>query len=138
MIESRAARLAAFSAVVLWGVSFVATKAAVQEVSPVTLIFSRFALGVVFLFLLLRLRRQPVVPPRDAWLMVALIGFVGIFVHQATVFLGEGFGRRKVVGLIIGAVGTLVLITREALSLGVLALPAMLIPFFVGAAGWQE
>nr|MBA3760466.1 EamA family transporter [Gemmatimonadales bacterium] len=82
MIESRAARLAAFSAVVLWGVSFVATKAAVQEVSPVTLIFSRFALGVVFLFLLLRLRRQPVVPPRDAWLMLALIGFVGIFVHQ--------------------------------------------------------
>ncbi len=167
MIESRAARLAAFSAVVLWGVSFVATKAAVQEVSPVTLIFSRFALGVVFLFLLLRLRRQPVVPPRDAWLMLALIGFVGIFVHQmiqahaltlttavrtgwligltpiwsavlATVFLGEGFGRRKVVGLIIGAVGTLVLITREALSLGVLALPAMLIPFFVGTAGWQE
>jgi len=99
--------------------------------------------------------------------MLALIGFVGIFVHQmiqahaltltsavqtgwligltpiwsavlATVFLGEGFGRRKVVGLIIGAVGTLVLITRGALSLGVLALPAMLIPFFVGAAGWQE
>lgn len=210
MIESRAARLAAFSAVVLWGVSFVATKAALQEVSPVTLIFSRFALGVVFLFILLRLRRQPVVPPRDAWPMLALIGFVGIFVHQmiqahaltlttavrtgwligltpiwsavlAAVFLGEGFGRRKVLGLVLGAVGTLVLITRGELSFGVLALPAtrgdllilastvnwaiytilgrdtlkrlgsaqaiagamffgwaMLIPFFVGAAGWQE
>jgi len=44
-----AARLAAFSAVVMWGVSFVATKAALREVSPVTLIFTRFALGVAVL-----------------------------------------------------------------------------------------
>ena len=72
---------------------------------------------------------------RTGW----LIGLTPIWsAVLATVFLGEGFGRRKVVGLIIGAVGTLVLITRGALSLGVLALPAMLIPFFVGAAGWQE
>lgn len=82
MIDSRAARLAAFSAVVLWGVSFVATKAALREVSPVTLIFSRFALGVAVLFLLLIFRRQSLIPPRDAWPMLALIGFVGIFVHQ--------------------------------------------------------
>ncbi len=210
MIESRAARLAAFSAVVLWGVSFVATKAALREVSPVTLIFSRFALGVAVLFLLLIFRRQSLIPPRDAWPMLALIGFVGIFVHQmiqahaltltsavqtgwligltpiwsavlATVFLGEGFGGRKVLGLVVGAAGTLVLITRGELSFGVLALPAtkgdllilastvnwaiytilgrgtlkrlgsaratagamvsgwaMLIPFFVHSAGWQE
>jgi drug/metabolite transporter (DMT)-like permease len=205
-----AARLAAFAAVVLWGVSFVATKAALREVSPVTLIFTRFALGTAVLFLMLALRRQPLVPPREAWPMLALIGFVGIFVHQmiqahaltlttavrtgwligltpiwsavlAAVFLGEGFGPRKVLGLFLGAVGTLVLITRGELSPGVLALPAtrgdllilastvnwavytilgrqtlkrlgstraiagamfagwaMLIPFFVGTAGWQE
>ncbi|HEV8176615.1 MAG TPA: DMT family transporter [Gemmatimonadales bacterium] len=153
MTESRAARLAAFAAVVLWGVSFVATKAALREVSPVTLIFTRFALGVAVLFLLLTLRRQPLIPPRDAWPMLALIGFVGIFVHQmiqahaltlttavqtgwligltpiwsavlAAIFLGEGFGRRKVLGLALGTVGTLVLITRGDLSFGVLALPA--------------
>ncbi|MEO5567335.1 MAG: DMT family transporter, partial [Gemmatimonadaceae bacterium] len=76
------ARLSAFAAVVLWGVSFVATKAALREISPVTLIFTRFALGVAVLFLILKLRRQSLIPPRDAWPMLAVMGFVCIFVHQ--------------------------------------------------------
>lgn len=204
------ARLGVFAAVVLWGVSFVATKAALREVSPVTLIFTRFALGVAVLFLILKLRREPLIPPRDTWLMLAVMGFVGIFVHQmvqahgltlttavrtgwligltpiwsavlAAVFLGERFGPQKVFGLFLGLVGALLVITRGELSSQVLALPAtrgdllilastvnwaiysilgrdtlkrlgstraiaaamflgwaMLIPFFVSAAGWQE
>jgi len=148
-----AARLAAFAAIVLWGVSFVATKAALREVSPVTLLFTRFALGVGVLFLILKLRREPLVPPRDAWPMLALMGFVGIFLHQmiqvhgltlttavrtgwligltpiwsavlAAVFLGEGFGPRKVFGLLLGMAGALLVITRGELSSGTLALPA--------------
>ena len=147
------ARLAAFAAVVLWGVSFVATKGALREVSPVTLIFTRFALGVAVLFIILWLRRESLLPPRDAWPMLALMGFVGIFVHQmlqahgltlttavrtgwliglipiwsavlAAVFLGEGFGPRKVFGLFLGAVGALLVITRGDLSSRVLTLPA--------------
>jgi drug/metabolite transporter (DMT)-like permease len=205
-----AARLGVLAAVVLWGISFVATKAALREVSPVTLIFTRFALGVAVLFLILRLRREPLIPPRDAWPMLALMGFVGIFVHQmvqvhgltlttavrtgwligltpiwsavlAAVLLGERFGPRKVLGLCLGLVGALLVITRGELTSQVLTLPAtrgdllilastvnwaiysilgrdtlkrlgstraiaaamflgwaMLIPFFVGAAGWQE
>ena len=205
-----AARLAAFAAIVLWGVSFVATKAALHEVSPVTLIFTRFALGVAVLFLILQLRRESLIPPRDAWPMLAAMGFVGIFVHQmiqvhgltlttavrtgwligltpiwsavlAAVLLGERFGPRKVLGLFLGAVGAFLVITRGELSSGVLALPAtrgdililastltwaiytilgretlkrlgsatataaamaagwaMMIPFFVNTAGWQE
>jgi len=138
------------------------------------------------------------------------MGFVGIFLHQmiqahgltlttavrtgwligltpiwsavlATIFLGEGFGRRKALGLFIGLVGALLLVTRGELSADVLALPstrgdllvlastwtwaiytilgrdtlkrlgsarataaamfggwAMMIPFFVAAAGWHE
>lgn len=147
------ARLAAFAAVVLWGVSFVATKAALREVSPVTLIFTRFALGVAVLFLILTLRRESLIPPRDSWPMLALMGFIGIFVHQmvqahaltlttavrtgwligltplwsavlAALFLGEGFGPRKVFGLFLGTVGALVLITKGELSSRVLTLPA--------------
>jgi drug/metabolite transporter (DMT)-like permease len=205
-----AARLAAFSAVVLWGVSFVATKAALREVSPVTLIFTRFALGLAVLVLILKLRRESLIPPRNAWPMLAVMGFVGIFVHQmlqahaltlttavrtgwligltpiwsavlAAVFLDESFGPRKVLGLFLGTVGALLVMTRGELSPRVLALPAtrgdllilastvnwaiytilgratlkrlgsarataaamfigwaMLIPFFVDAAGWQE
>jgi drug/metabolite transporter (DMT)-like permease len=148
-----AARLAAFAAVVLWGVSFVATKAALREVSPVTLVFTRFALGTAVLALILRLRRESLIPPRDAWPMLAVMGFVGIFVHQmlqvhglnlttavrtgwliglipiwsavlAAVFLGEGFGPRKVFGLFLGTIGALLVITRGELSSRVLALPA--------------
>jgi drug/metabolite transporter (DMT)-like permease len=194
----------------MWGISFVATKAALREVSPVTLIFTRFALGVAVLFLILKLRRESLVPPRDTWPMLALMGFVGIFLHQmiqahaltlttavrtgwligltpiwsavlAAAFLGEGFGPRKVVGLLLGTVGALLVMTRGELSSRVLALPAtrgdllilastvnwaiysimgrktlkrlgstrattaamfagwaMLVPFFVSTAGWQE
>jgi drug/metabolite transporter (DMT)-like permease len=209
-VSQLAARLAAFAAVVLWGVSFVATKAALREVSPVTLIFTRFALGVAVLLLILTLRRAPLVPPRNAWPMLALMGFVGIFLHQmiqvhgltlttavrtgwligvtpiwsavlAAFFLGELFGPRKVVGLFLGTMGALLVITRGELSSRVLALPstrgdllvlastvtwaiytilgrdtlkrlgsarataaamfigwAMMIPFFVSTAGWQD
>lgn len=141
------------AAIVLWGISFVATKAALREVSPVTLVFTRFALGVAVLFLILKLRREALLPPRDAWPMLALMGFVGIFLHQmlqahgltlttavrtgwliglipiwsavlAAFFLGETFGGRKIVGLLLGAAGALLVITRGELSTGVLALPA--------------
>jgi drug/metabolite transporter (DMT)-like permease len=204
------ARLAAFSAIVLWGISFVATKAALREVSPVTLIFTRFALGVAVLMLVLRLRRESLVPPRETRLMLAMMGFVGIFLHQmvqahgltlttavrtgwligltpiwsavlAAIFLGEGFGRRKILGLLLGLLGALIVITRGEISRGVLTLPstrgdlmvlastwtwaiytilgrdtlkrlgsarataaamfagwAIMIPFFVAAAGWRE
>jgi drug/metabolite transporter (DMT)-like permease len=208
--SAQTARVAAFSAIVLWGISFVATKAALREVSPVTLIFTRFALGTTLLFMVLMLRRESPIPPRSAWPMLAVMGFVGIFIHQmiqvhglvlttavrsgwligltpiwsavlATIFLGENFGPRKLLGLFLGTLGALLVITRGQLSSTVLALPstrgdllivastvnwaiytilgrdtlrrvgstraiatsmlvgwAMLIPFFVSAAGWQE
>jgi len=210
MRSAHAARLAAFAAVVLWGISFVATKAALREVSPITLIFTRFALGTAVLVLILTLRQQPLLPPRDAWPMLVLMGFVGIFVHQmiqvhglvlttavrtgwligvtpiwsavlAAVFLGEGFGPRKLFGLFLGAAGALLVVTRGELSASVFALPAtigdllvlastvnwavytilgrdtlkrvgsaraitaamfagcaMLLPFYLSSAGWQE
>ena len=148
-----APRLAALGAIVLWGISFVATKAALREVSPVSLIFTRFALGVAVLLVILRLRRESLVPPRSAWPMLAMMGFVGIFVHQmvqvhgltlttavrtgwligltpiwsavlATLFLGESFGRRKTLGLFLGLGGALLVITRGELSSRVLALPS--------------
>jgi drug/metabolite transporter (DMT)-like permease len=203
-------RLAAFAAVIMWGISFVATKAALREVSPITLIFTRFALGTALLLLILTLRRETLLPPKSAWPMLALMGFVGVFVHQmiqvhgltlttavrtgwligltpiwsavlAGLFLGERFGPRKILGLFLGTAGALLVITRGKLSPGILSLPstrgdllivastlnwavytilgrdtlrrvgstqaiatvmlvgwAMLIPFFLVAAGWQE
>src|SRR5438034_10220712 len=77
-----APRLAAFCAVVLWGISFVATKTALREISPITLIFTCFALGTGVLFLILKIRRESPIPPRDTLPSLALMGFVGVFVHQ--------------------------------------------------------
>src|SRR5205809_15639 len=59
-------RIAALLAVVLWGISFVATKAALREMSPPTLIFTRFALGVGLLLIILRRQGANVLPPRSA------------------------------------------------------------------------
>jgi drug/metabolite transporter (DMT)-like permease len=159
------ARLAAFAAIVLWGVSFVATKAALREISPVTLIFTRFALGVAVLVLVLKVRRESLIPPRDSWLMLAVMGFVGIFLHQmvqahgltlttavrtgwligvtpiwsavlAAVFLGEGFGVRKILGLFIGLIGALLVITRGELSADVFALPSTRGDLLILASTW--
>src|SRR5436309_2370612 len=72
----------------LWGCSFVASKAALREVSPVTLVFLRFALGTALLLGVVLFRREPPIPPRAAWPALALMGFIGVFVHH----LLQGFG----------------------------------------------
>ena len=141
-------RLGAFIAIVFWGISFVATKAALREVSPTTLIFARFAIGSVLLLLIVR-----ELPPRTEWPSLALMGFIGIFVHQmvqsyaltltsavhtgwligisplwsailAALFLRERFGPWKVLGLAGGVAGALLVITRGDFSSSVLALPS--------------
>ena len=82
ILKATAPRLAALAAVVLWGISFVATRAALREIPPVTLVFTRFALGTALLFGLLALRGRLSPPPRDAWPALAGMGFLGVFLHQ--------------------------------------------------------
>lgn len=146
-------RLGALAAVVFWGLSFVATKAVVSQVSPAALIFARAGLGSALLLALLTLKRQPAVPPRDAWRSLALMGLVGVAFHQmlqayaltltsavntgwligltplwsallSAVFLKERFGVVKTAGLALGFLGALLVVTRGRLSPGLLALPA--------------
>jgi len=148
-----APRLQAFLAIVLWGISFVATRLALREVQPVTLIFTRFALGVALLYAVLASRRVPLLPPRSSWGALALMGFVGIFVHQllqsyaltmttavrtgwligiipiwsallAALFLHERFGAGKIAGLALGFLGAALVVTRGRLEPGLLALPS--------------
>jgi len=146
-------RLGALLAVVFWGVSFVATKAAVTEISPTTVIFTRTGIGTLILCAILALRRQPVLPPRDALGALALMGFVGVAFHQllqayaltltsavstgwliglipvwsallAAVLLHERFGPRKIAGLVVGFTGALLVVTRGRLGARLLALPS--------------
>jgi drug/metabolite transporter (DMT)-like permease len=146
-------RLGAFLAVVFWGLSFVATKAALRELSPITLVATRFALGVALLLVLLRARGVPVLPPRELWGSLALMGFVGVFVHQmlqsfaltmtgaisagwligltplwsavlSAWLLRERFPPAKLAGLALGFAGAALVVTRGQLGAARLALPA--------------
>jgi drug/metabolite transporter (DMT)-like permease len=144
----RSPRFAAAIAVVFWGISFVATKAALAEVPPVTLIFLRFAIAAVVLLAIVR-----ELPPRSAWPALALMGFIGIFVHQmlqsyaltmtsatstgwligvtpiwsallSALVLRERFGFWKVLGLAGGFAGALLVVTKGDFSPSVLGRPS--------------
>lgn len=72
---------AGFAATV-WGASFIATKVALADVSPVTIVWLRFALGVAVLGLAVAWRREFALPERSEWGYFALLGFLGITFHQ--------------------------------------------------------
>lgn len=72
---------AAFASII-WGVSFVATKIALTQASPVTVVWIRFAFGVLVLGAAVSWRREFRWPERSEWGYFALLGFIGITFHQ--------------------------------------------------------
>lgn len=146
-------RLGALLAILFWGISFVATKAVIAEISPIALVFSRAGLGSALLVGLLAARREPVLPSRDAWGALAAMGFVGVAFHQtlqayaltltsashtgwligltpiwsallAAWTLREPFTPQKVLGLLVGFAGAVLVVTRGQAGLQVLSLPS--------------
>ncbi len=69
-------------AVAAWGASFVATKVALRELAPVALVWLRFALGVALLGAVALARRQPLRLSARELGYFALLGFIGITLHQ--------------------------------------------------------
>ena len=146
-------RLGVLLAIVFWGVSFVATKALIAQISPIALVFSRAGLGSLLLLGLLAARREPLLPPRDAWPALAAMGFVGVAFHQtlqayaltltsasntgwligltpiwsallAAWTLHERFSAQKILGLLVGFAGAVLVVTRGQARLQILALPS--------------
>jgi drug/metabolite transporter (DMT)-like permease len=74
--------LEALFAVTVWGGSFIATKVALRDVSPITVVWLRFAMGVVILGIAVFARKQFALPRRNEWGYFALVGFLGITFHQ--------------------------------------------------------
>ena len=74
--------LKALISVVIWGASFVATKISLHYVSPATLVWLRFAMGVLILGFAVWFRRQFILPARKDMLYFAFLGFLGITFHQ--------------------------------------------------------
>lgn len=72
----------ALFSVVAWGASFIATKFALRDVSPITVVWLRFGMGVLLIGLAVILRKKFVLPSgRDA-AYFALLGLIGITYHQ--------------------------------------------------------
>ncbi len=127
--------------VIVWGATFIATKIALQEVSPATVVWLRFAMGVLILGLTVLARRQFALPAPEELGLLAILGFVGITFHQwlqatglqtaqatttawivATtpvfiailgwLILREGLGWRQVVGTGLAFSGVLLIVSK--------------------------
>jgi len=81
-MNQRNAIIKALFAVLIWGVSFVATKVALVDVSPITVVWLRFGMGVVILGIAVTVRGQFALPKKNEWGYFALVGFLGITFHQ--------------------------------------------------------
>jgi drug/metabolite transporter (DMT)-like permease len=131
----------AFFAVLVWGASFIATKVALNDVSPITIVWLRFSMGVVILGIAVAVRKQLALPDKNEWGYFALLGFLGITFHQwlqsnglktseasttawivatTPVFMAllgwlvlkEGLGWVKVTGILLAALGVLLVVTN--------------------------
>jgi drug/metabolite transporter (DMT)-like permease len=140
-----AALLAALFSVVVWGGSFIATKVAIGEISPATLIWVRFAMGLVVLAATALARRELVPAGRRELLYFALLGFLGVTFHQwlqatglktahasttgwivasipifmallGRTFLGETLGMHRWAGIALAALGVMLVIGKGSLS----------------------
>jgi drug/metabolite transporter (DMT)-like permease len=132
-------------AVVSWGASFVATKVALREVQPITVVWLRFLMGVIILGATVIARKQFSLPNRKDLGYFVLLGFLGITFHQwlqstglrtaqatttawivATspifiallgwLFLRESLGWRGVAGIALAFVGVLLVVSKGSLE----------------------
>ena len=82
MPQHQAAYLKALFAVTVWGASFIATKLALRDVSPVTIVWLRFAMGGLIIGAAVVLRRQLARPSLRELAFFTLLGGIGITFHQ--------------------------------------------------------
>lgn len=131
-------------AVIVWGASFIATKIGVKEVTPITVVWLRFGMGVIILGIAVAVRKEFALPAKNEWAYFALLGFLGITWHQwlqstglvtaqasttawivATtpifmallgwLFLKEKLNRMQIGGIALATLGVLLVVSNGAL-----------------------
>lgn len=158
------AHFEAFLAILFWGLSFVATKVALEEVSPLTVIVLRFGIGLIFLLCAIARRRAALMKGRDLGL-VFLLGLFSVTIHQllqvhalaytsatntawlvalipvftalgARIFLGERFTPLRVGGTLTALCGALLVVSKGQPSF--LGLPSTIgdLLALLSAANW--
>lgn len=77
-----AAQIKLLAAMVIWGGSFIATKIAVHEVSPVTVVWTRFLIGLLILGWFAWKHQELKIATWKDGLELLGLGFLGITLHQ--------------------------------------------------------
>ncbi len=91
------------SGVLMWGASYTAIKVAVSEVSPITLLWLRTGIGTAVLLLILFFQKRiNLLPGRDL-LDFALLGFLGVFLHNYIQSTGLETASAGMAGIIISS-----------------------------------
>lgn len=90
-------------AVVIWSTSFVATKAALEEVPPLTIGLLRFALAAVILGAVASRRRALAKPTRVDLGLLALGGLLGFTLYQALENIGLDLATASDAALIVAS-----------------------------------
>jgi drug/metabolite transporter (DMT)-like permease len=116
----------ALFAVVVWGASFIATKVALADASPDTVVWLRFAMGVAVLGAAVVVRRELAPVPARECAYFALLGFLGITFHQWLQSNGLVTSRASTTAWIITATPVFIallgrLVLRERIGLARLA-----------------
>lgn len=153
MSSALALRLKASLAILFWGASFIATKMALRDAHPATIILGRWVFGAAVLWLALaRWRMFRRLGAREM-VYLAMLGFIAVPLHQALqaigllytaassmgwlialipvftailawLFLDEPMSARKVSGSILAFGGAVFVVSRGVLSLETLRLPS--------------
>lgn len=132
-------------AVLSWGASFIATKVALRDAAPTTIVWLRFAMGVVILGAAVIARKQFSVPKPSELAYFAFLGFLGITFHQwlqstglitaqasttawivtttpvyiailGFLFLKERLGWGRIAGICLAFLGVVLVVSRGSLN----------------------
>lgn len=131
----------ALLAVVIWGGTFIATKVTLREISPATIVWLRFGIGILILGAAVAARKQFALPARRELAYFALLGFIGVTFHQwlqatglitaaatttawivaiipvFTALLGwlilkETLGALRIGGMLLAAIGVILIVSK--------------------------
>ena len=134
------------TAIAIWGGSFIATKIAVQEVSPVTVVWLRFFIGTIILGYFAWKHKELSLPKQKDALDLLWLGFLGITLHQwlqssglvtseasttawlvstspvfmallGWIFLKEKLSLRTITGFLLATIGVVLVVTKGDIRL---------------------
>jgi drug/metabolite transporter (DMT)-like permease len=132
-------------AVIVWGASFIATKLALRDLTPMTVVWLRFLIGIVILGFAAKMGPHFSLPKKQEWLYLATLGFLGITFHQwlqstalltvqasttawvittspvfiailSWLFLHEKLDWLQITGIILAALGVLIVVSKGNIS----------------------